>query len=659
MKQCACLLILCIALCGGRVCAQSTLTWQDFVEEISDDAYAEEQGWTEHMEELAELAAHPLDINTATREQLNRIPFLSEEQIEEILDYIFLHQGMRSTGELMAISSIDFTIRRYLSLFVYADQSVFLRPDTLNLKSLVRKSKHELLTRLDIPLYYRAGYSYPPERGGYHGSTLYNKVRYQMTSQKHLDLGLSAEKDQGEPFRHNGGWDSYGLYLLLRDIGHLRTAIVGDYKMAFGEGLVVNSGFSTGKSSLMSHPSQGIKSKRGMDEVNYFRGAAATVRVGHTDISAWLSHRRLDATLNDDGAAVTLQTSGLHRTTTELDHKRNLASTLAGGNLTWRNHGFHLGATGYFQRFHRELSPGDALYRKIYPEGRNFGAMSLDYGYAHPWISLSGETAYSTEKGGLATLNRVSWKISPQYTLSGSYRFYSYKYYSFHASALAENSRVQNESGGMLRLDARPFDPLTLVAYIDFFYNPWPRYTMTHSSSGQDLTLKAEYQLGRQNTLGMRYQLKRKERSDHMQVHNRLRIGYTRQQGTHWRLQSQLHLHAMDGSGVGYALSQRVRYQKGGGQLSALLSYFDTPDYETRIFQYEPMLSEMFRYPSLYGRGLRFVAAARYALWKGRLTLEALYGMTRYTDRDEQSSGMQLIHSPWKNDLSVQIRLKI
>ena len=659
MMRRACLLMLCMTLCGGRICAQSTLTWQDFVEAVADDEYAETEGWTDNLEEWAALAAQPLDINTATREQLRQLPFLSEEQIEDIHEYIFLHRGMRSTSELMAIPSIDFRTRQYLLLFLRADPSVFLPTDTLSLKYLLRHSRHEMVTRTDIPLYYRAGYSYPPERGGYHGSTLYNRIRYRMTARNHLDMGLSAEKDQGEPFRGNKGWDSYGMYLSLRDIGRLRTIVVGDYKMGFGEGLVIHTGFSTGKSSLMNRPAQGIRPKRSADEVNYFRGAAATFRFGHTDLSAFLSYRQLDATLNDDGEAVTIQTSGLHRTTSELDRKGNLGTMATGGNLSWQSHGFHIGATGYFQRFHRQLTSGSALYRRIWPEGRNFGVAGLSYGYVHPWFSATGETAYSSEKGGVATLNRMTWKISPRYALSGSYRFYSYSYYSFHASALAENSRVQNESGGMLRLDATPLDQLTLMAYIDIFYNPWPRYSLTHSSSGQDLTLDAEYQINRRNTLALRCQLKRKEQSDQMRQHERMRLTFTRQQGTCWRLQSQAHLHAVDGSRVGYALTERVRYKRKDGQLSALLTYFHAPDYDTRIYQYEPVLSEMFRFPSLYGCGWRLAATGQYVFWQRRLTLEVLYGMTRYTDRDTQSSGMQEIRSPWKNDLSVQVKMKL
>ena len=637
--------------------AQTSYTWQDFVEEMSDDQYAEEETWSQQMEELAQLAAHPMDINTATREQLQQLPFLSDEQIEEIHTYIFLHGGMRSLGELMAISSIDLRTRRFLSLFVSANVWPYERKDSTNLKSMLKHSHHELSTRVDIPFYYRLGYSYPPEQGGYKGNPLYHNLRYRLTSGKHLEAGLSAEKDQGEAF--DKGWDSYGGYVALHDIGVLRTLSIGDFRLGFGEGLVVNSGFSTGKSSMMTQPSQGIRAKRGLDEYNYFRGVATTLGGKHFNGSVWLSYRLLDASLREDGTVNTILTNGLHRTQSELDRKRNLKSTMAGGNLTWKNHGFHAGLTGYYQRFHRDLSPGEAVYRRIYPSGRDFGVIGANYGYSHLWFKVSGETAYSTENGGWATLHRASWKISPKYMLTASHRFYSYKYYSFYASALSENSRVQNESGAMLRLDASPTGQLNLVAYFDFFYNPWPRYSLTHSSQGQELMAQAEYQIRRKNTLGVRYQLKRKEESDQMRLHNRLRLQYTRMQGKWWRLQSTLLMHSVDDCGVGWALSQRMKFQKEGAGVSALLTYFNSPDYKTRLFQYEPLLAKMFLFPSYYGKGFRLATTAHYSFWKQRLTAEILYSITRYTDRESQGSGMQLIDSPWKQDLSLQLRFRI
>ncbi len=224
-----------IALFTCLTAGAQSYGWQDFVAEIQDEEYGDSQTWTEYMEELSYLHAHPLDINTATREDLQKLPMLNEQQIEDIHTYIFLHKGMRSLSELMAIESLDFVTRRHLSLFLYAGQQVFEYKDTITLKYLLKKAKHEVITRFDIPLYYRDGYQHSPENGGYKGNPLYHKVQYRLENKKHLQLGFRAEKDPGEPFRGNGGYDSYGAYVLLKDIKRLRTAVLGDFKLGFGE----------------------------------------------------------------------------------------------------------------------------------------------------------------------------------------------------------------------------------------------------------------------------------------------------------------------------------------------------------------------------------------------------------------------------------------
>lgn len=39
-----------------------------------------------HFEELSELRENPININTATKEQLERFPFLSDQLVENILN---------------------------------------------------------------------------------------------------------------------------------------------------------------------------------------------------------------------------------------------------------------------------------------------------------------------------------------------------------------------------------------------------------------------------------------------------------------------------------------------------------------------------------------------------------------------------------------------
>jgi len=653
----ACLFLLFVML-SSHVKSQ-TYSWQDFVDYVQDDENSEEQQWTEQMEELSYLHDHPMDINTATRDDLRRLPMLDDEQIEDIHTYVFLHGGMRTLSELMAIESIDFTTRRMLSFFLYADQKIFEHRDTVNMKNLVKRAEHDLLTRMDIPLYYRAGYSYAPEAGGYKGSTLYSKVQYQLKSMNRVQMGVRAEKDQGEPFRDNRGFDSYGGYFQLKNIGHLRSLVLGDYKLGFGEGLVVNSGYSLGKFSLYGS-SRGLRPYVSMDEHNFMRGAAVALGFGDVTFTVWASMRRWDATLSESGEIRTIQTSGLHRTLTELDRKQNARTLVAGGDATWRRSGIELGVTGYFQHFHRTLAPGDQLYRRYYPAGRNFGLMGFHYGYACRWFAFSGETAYSTEKQGLATFNKLIWKINSHYKLTGSQRFYSRRYYSFYASALSENSTVQNENGGMLRLDAQPVSRWTLMAYADFFYNPWPRYQMTRSSSGQDFVVQNDVQLGHKHALTVRYQLKRKEYSDLMQCHNRLRLKYSFLPSERLRLQSLVGLHSMNGR-MGFAVSQNMKFapQSKVYAVQGMFTYFHTPNYATRVYQYEPLLTNTFYIPALDGRGVRFSVLGHCLFWNRRLRIELKYAATCYFDRTTQSSGMQEIFSRWKNDLSVQVRLRV
>ena len=57
-------------------------SWDDFVEEyLSDEERADDEDLQLHLQDLKELSEHPLNINTATVEDLLQLPFLSEAQI--------------------------------------------------------------------------------------------------------------------------------------------------------------------------------------------------------------------------------------------------------------------------------------------------------------------------------------------------------------------------------------------------------------------------------------------------------------------------------------------------------------------------------------------------------------------------------------------------
>ena len=142
-----------------------------------------------------------------------------------------------------------------------------------------------------------------------------------------MNIGAHAKKDHGEGF-----YDSFGGYAMIRNKGIVRTAIAGDYRAGWGEGLVISRGTSTSKSNLMSNTSQGVRPMTGMSESGFLRGIAITLgkkdewdRQSKVSMSGTLfaSYRAIDATLDEDGNAKTIVENGYHRTETEIAKKNN------------------------------------------------------------------------------------------------------------------------------------------------------------------------------------------------------------------------------------------------------------------------------------------------------------------------------------------------
>lgn len=650
------LLLFCVFACFQAKAQQSS--WEDFVQEILDDEQGDRADWAEHLEELNYLHNHPLDINLATEDDLRQLPMLNEEQIEEIATYLFLHNGMRSLAELMAIKSIDAKTRRMLSLFLYVGQEKQMRQDTLTLRKILQHTRHEVDSRTDLPLYYRRGYTTAPNKGGYVGQPISHRLRYRMQEKKHLDFALKMEKDAGESMQAHG-YDFYSAFLRLHDIGKMQTLVVGDYRLGFAQGLVMNKAYGFGKTAD-NRISNGIKGHTGMDEDNFLRGLATTWAWQRIMLSAWASFRQADATLDTAQNIRTLLTGGIHRTRNELRRRNNTDIWHLGGRMQWRiMKWLSMGATGYWQRFSRPLNPGTQLYRTFYPQGQSFGVVGVDYSFRLPWLSIAGEAAYSANRKGLATLHSASWRINTESVLSLCGRYYAPEYYSFHASALSDGGAVQNESGFMLRYETAIWRKVSFITYLDAFHAPWPRYGMTHSSTGAEFSLTTNYAISKQNSLSLRYQLKSKEMRDKREVHHRMRLRFTSQLLPTLRLQTQLSTHQV-AKQWGYAVSQSLRHQSHDKQWTEqlMLTYYNTQDYNSRIYISEPHLTNSTFGTMLYGRGLRLASTAYVRLWNDHLRLEICYAVNRLLKANSQGSGMEEIHGPWRNDISLGAKVK-
>ncbi len=652
----------------------------DFLEDIYEDISVNndvnntvnETNWENELEELTARLHEPINLNQVTRQQLEQFPFLSDLQIEHLLAYVYIHGQMKTLYELQLVEDMDRQTIQYLLPFVCVkainNGSVFQWKTML--KSAMKYGKNEVLTRIDIPFYKRKGYEQT-----YLGPSVYNSVKYTFHYGDQLYAGFVAEKDAGEPWfaLHNRkGYDYYSFYLLLKDCGRLKTLAVGNYRLSFGQGLVVSTDYLMGKTVYASsffNRSGGIKKHSSTAESNYFQGVAATLSLSPKwTLSSFYSHRSLDGVLID-GQITSIYQSGLHRSQKEADKKNQFAMQLTGGNLSYQQNRIHLGITGIYYLFNHSYEPLLIGYSKYNIHGNQFYNLGIDYAYRWQRFSFKGETALG--KQGAATLNRFQYSPMEGTQLMFIQRYYSYNYWAMFAHSFGEGTTVQNEQGYYLGVETSPFQHWHFFASFDLFSFPWQKYRISKPSSGVDGMFQVTYQPSDKLSMYLKYRYKQKERdltgeSEKMTLpifHHQLRyrLNYSLDNGFTWRTTLDYNnFHSKHSlASIGYQFTQMVSSSLFSSKLLADVqgSYFSTDDYDSRVYASERGLLYTFYTPSFQGRGFRCTARLRYQLNK-KILFITKFGETVYLDRNEIGTGNDLIQGNKKADLQMQLRIK-
>lgn len=660
------LILFCLILCSTiPIIAQQSMTWEECFEQFYAESDIKESDKEEIFALLSELAEHPLDLNTATREDLERIPFLNAQQIEDIQAYVYQYHGMRTLGELSMIESLDFQRRQLLSYFVYLSPVNDNKPFP-SLKEILSKGRHTLLFTCKAPFYQRKG-----DINGYLGYPYKHSFRYNFHYNDYFQIGLIGAQDAGEPFFSNKnkfGYDHYSFYIQLRKLGKIKNLVLGRYKLSFGQGLVINNTLSFGKYAALStlgRQTNGIRVYSSRSSINYLQGAAATIELAHNlDLTTFLSYRTIDATLTSNGDIKTILNTGYHRTAKEMERKDNASQFTTGGNLNWRCGRLTLGLTALFTHFDKALSPNtDLYYRRYAPSGNDFWNVGINYSYMRKRWSLAGETA-TCNGGTLATINNISVQVKSNLSLLAMQRYYRYDYTGLFAHGFAEGGKIQNENGLLLGTNWEIKHGLSLIAYTNYSYFSHPRFGSHTASHTWDNVLNLYY-THKVWSLCAGYKLKLREKDDFNKTalineitqRGRLTLNY---KAKTWVSKTQFDISACHNfsNSIGYMASENVTWVPNSWlQLTALLGYFHTDDFSSRIYIYERRPLYSFSFPSFYGIGLHYALFARAEL-SPNLALILQSSTTSYFDRDKISSGLQQINGSTKSDLELQMRWK-
>lgn len=652
-------IVLALMVMTLNVQAQSERAWTQYFNEVMTVEDVGTAQWEETYELLCELEQHPMDINQATREQLEQLPFLSAQQVEEIVEYLYRYGPMKSLAELQMLRSLDNERRRLLTYFIYIGESGTVDSRQHNY------AHHELMATGRIPFYERKG-----DVDGYQGYPYRHWLKYQFTYGDQVKSGLVGSQDAGEPFfsgKNRLGYDYYSVWLQLKQLGRLESLVLGKYRVSMGMGLIINNSFSLGKVSMlqnMGRPTSTLRAHSSRSSDGYLQGAAATVRIARgLAVTGFISYRAMDATLNNDGVTVSsIITSGYHRTETELEKKNNLKNTTFGGNVRYQTNGYHAGLNVVGTHLNRELKPNTSvLYRQHYAQGYDFLNVSADYGYVHHRFSVNGETAMN-KQGALATINSLSLQLGSEWSLMALYRFYSFRYTSLYANSYSDGGSVQNESGIYLGATWQPSPSWRLMAYIDYAYFPWAKYQISQSSHSWDQLLQVSYSK-KHWSFGGRYRLhiRQKDNDDktalitRMEHRGRVSAEYSRV----WSSKTQVDFGftSFKEHEKGLMVSETLGYTHRWLRLNGGFGYFHTDSYDSRVYLYE--LGPLYSYSvtQFSGEGIRYWLMAR-ANIGSRLMLTAKLGITNYFDRSTIGSSYQQINRSSQTDLDLQVRWK-
>lgn len=681
-KRVQCLLF--AVMLSGLIYAQlneGNTKWMEYLEELSEEG--EDPLSIENLfNDLSYLADNPFDLHTISKEELERLPFLTPIQIENILYYIYRYRPIQSLYELKNVELLDLRTIEYLLPFVCLE-----KPEdptgALSAKRVLRYAKQEVLLRYDRCLQEKAGYrDDPPEEKEAHPSRYYLgepyfiSMKYGLNYKDRVQAGWVAKKDAGEPFwnEHHKGFDYFSAHLSVKDLACIRHFLLGDYRVAFGQGLVINTDFTLANTSdVMNTSRKGgtIKRHYSTSEANYLRGAALSVKLGTLLTSLFYSQRAIDASV-DDSTIFSIKTDGYRRTANDMQKKDQAQSRIAGMNLQWSNEFLTTGLTALYHDFDgRKLDPVPRQYNVFYLRERyNYNA-GINYSYRRKKMFFQGETAVSGN-GAAASQNSLQVYPSSSFSFVLRQRYFAKDYQAYYAS-VAGSSLVQNANAWYLGCLINPAPRWNTSFSIDFIEYPWLKYLIDAPSKAAYALALVEYQPEKAWKMSLRYTYKEKmknfvedsqstklvlpydQHALRYQIHCALKSGYYGK----FQLNGKWHNSPGEGMSKGIMLSQSWGYNAPEAVLHGELyaAYFHTDDWDSRISTYEKSILHAFSAPSFSGEGFRSAAVIKWTI-SSCLSFYSKLAWTHYVDRDQISSGTEAIEGRDKVDFYGLIRLK-
>lgn len=498
------------------------------------------------MEHYEHLWRRPLNVNSASKSDLQRLGILNDFQIASLRKYVSERGAIISFSELSLINGFDARIVSLIRPFLYLGSASVLKG------SFIKDCNTDVYLRYATKLELQN--SSPDANASSSSKAYYNndfiQLRIRHSWRNKIETAFLIEKDAGEQWVERnripaGDFISFGIsirniefakrkrqrdsktiinsndngsaYACGLNVFRIDNLIIGDFSARFGQGLTLWNSFNfNGAEGTFGFCKRGepVQLYTSADENNFFRGIAGEFSIGRITLSVIASYNSKDARLSDDGKSfTTLFTDGVHYTQDKLDCKDAVNECVAGANLTLLFNRIKIGfsfAGGSYDK-HNGRTVKEYNMHLMY-DGFHWNCASDIY-TAIGKLRLFAEAAFSpapllpsgdkissgssiapVSENGYAAVVGGAYPFSYSWSLNFLYRNYSRSYIAPRAGAYSTLSSCSNQNGGAIRLKGRIGRNGTIFVGADYTYYAAPRFNIEASSYSFKSFLKSQWE---------------------------------------------------------------------------------------------------------------------------------------------------------------------
>jgi hypothetical protein len=637
-----------------------------------------------YLQQMVFYKGHPLNINGSIAD-LDEFPLLEPLQIANLVKYRELLGDLISVYELQSVPGFPVElIKRMLPYITIAGNEA----SAGNIQKRFTGGDRTLVFRPSAVPEKSVGFSRnTPPAQKYQGGREKMLARYKYQYRDLLQYGMVADQDAGEKFVFNhvqAGFDFCSIHLFMRKIGVLKSLALGDYTVNLGQGLVQWQSQAYNKSAGVidiKRQSETLRPYHSAGEYNFMRGVGITLKKWNFESTVFASHRKLSANTDYDehGKIITsVQTSGLHRTLSEIEDRNVVAMTIAGGNLKWQKGTAHIGINAVQYHYSLPLHKRNQPYNLYSIKGKYWANYSTDYSLTFRNYHFFGEFATDKDRHQ-AVVGGLMASLSPAVDIALLFRSISAAYQSIYGNAFTENTMPTNENGLYMGVSIKPAAQWKIGLYTDLFRFPWLRYRADAPGFGSQFLAQITWQPNKKVEVYSRFRFKLKPINELLPQET---ASYPQDKVLrNWRTNISFHLtrdlllrnriefcwYGYPGDTdpeTGFLLYMDALYKPFGKSwsVSARFQAFETGGYDTRLYAYENDVLFSNSTPAFFDKGSRI-----YVNLKSRLSVKVIPGYqvnlglkasaSLYSGTPSIGSGQDQITGDHKSEIKIQIIL--